>query len=272
MVIRFRTVIAVECRKDYIWIDVICNSMKKFATYLLLLISLSAFADFDPVYCFKGTVTTKGNRTITGYFISNSVFINYDEQGYFYGGSPRMRLRTSVDTINNAISPLETEYHFFNEVKRRMNDTLSVYADAVFIPHQKGEASQLAVFFGREKTISPDEVDYIIVHAIYTLAPVTSLVTKVEAEDRAWIARHPVRYESIGGIELCNYDALSFDADKENAYKQLQEFKNFFRKYAKEYNANLQDGAKLEAAWEKFMLETKRLRSHKILVVQSCSC
>lgn len=247
-------------------------------TLTLLFVAFSVQADFEPIFCYKGTIITRDHRTVTGYFIFNEIHLNQDSAGYFYyDKATPMRLKILKDTARWALLINEMEYHFFNHVKRVARDTLRVYEHAVFISQSEEMMNpQIGCFMGKNHKISAAEILEITMQEIYAISSITEVMTRLHESDLQWLK--PIRaipYEEVGHTEeFCRLEAMSFDKEQERLAENLHRLtalvEEHYKLAARESRKDNQQ--KLKTAWQAILDEIERLRSLKIIVTLSCSC
>jgi hypothetical protein len=247
--------------------------MKKFTSiFLLFLFYFQASADVGPVYCFKANIKLKSGIEMTGYFKFYNISIGTDDEGFFFFDGTKMRFR--VKEKDGALILGANEYHFSNEVKRRLSE-IEMYPDVRLLTLHVNQNynSIVAIFIGKGTKLKSEQIQDLTVHAIYMLDPTANIETKLLESDKTWITEQPTLIDDANGIELCSYKAICFDADRERSLNELRHLKNLIKKYNDDViNHQPWDQKKSDAIWSDIIKEIERLRLFHILIRSSCSC
>lgn len=234
---------------------------------LSLFSSLLFGADDGPHTALKATIITRHGTVIQGYFVCRDLTIEKDSAGYYYRDGPiKMRLRGTFQNGGLIIDTLD--YHFVNEVKRKLFDSLEVFDDAILFQGNTEPGTILMPWLiGRPIKLHANQIAGISIHIVYNFYYGPSLLTNLTAMDKNWITDQPLYCGSFEE-ELCSYRAIYFSGTEQSALKKLTKLKVLFDKRVKHYNDTTAEKALRKAIED----EVEKLRAQKIIIYGYCSC
>jgi hypothetical protein len=245
-----------------------------FVLFSFISITYSAAADAPFYYLIHARLELKNNVVKTGYFAltTDRLLIARDKAGYCYYSVKNghlMRLHP-VDSSANGWHPAEIDYHFNHELLYSMNDSTLLFNNAKVIDFLITQGNEIVhaprvAMLGSPAKIGKNEVVSVSVESILLVSSYAN--AKLTFEDESWIKSRAAFQESVGGYEICDFEAVGFQKAGPTTKALLEELRRLFKDYTRIFETE---------GYEKFDLRQRgiieKLRQEHVLIFSFCSC